>query len=223
MNNDPKSLLKGYNMLLYFAGSMIMYEPTEECILDFWKNGSLKKLPVSSSNPRFIQAASLLRESCDEKDICKRELADDYFRLFDPAGLPLAPAVKSYFIKNPDPLHFTGDVKEFYDSYGWRSKLLDKIPADHIGIELLFLTRLIDKFLLLDDDPCCCEMKKEIRRFIDDHVILWIPEWNKAVQEYSHTDAYKGIGNLVLACVEDIYGIMDQQNTIKKQETDLKN
>ena len=43
-------------MLLYFAGSMIMYEPSEECVVDFWTNGILKSLPVSSSNPNFIQA-----------------------------------------------------------------------------------------------------------------------------------------------------------------------
>ena len=53
MNNQENNILKGYNMLLYFAGSMIMYEPSEECIVDFWTNGVLKKLPVSSSNPNL--------------------------------------------------------------------------------------------------------------------------------------------------------------------------
>ena len=50
-------------MLFYFAGSMIMHEPSEECIVDFWEKGILKNLPVSSTNPNFINAASQLRES----------------------------------------------------------------------------------------------------------------------------------------------------------------
>ena len=45
-------------MLFYFAGSMIMHEPSEECIVDFWEKGILKNLPVSSSNPNFVKAAS---------------------------------------------------------------------------------------------------------------------------------------------------------------------
>jgi hypothetical protein len=42
---NQKAILKGYNMLLYFAGSMIMYEPVEECVADFWSNGMLSTLP----------------------------------------------------------------------------------------------------------------------------------------------------------------------------------
>ena len=35
MDNKSQNhnILKGYNMLFYFAGSMIMYEPSEECIV----------------------------------------------------------------------------------------------------------------------------------------------------------------------------------------------
>ncbi len=65
------SVLKGYNMLLYFAGSMVMYEPDEECVIDFWSKGILKALPVRSSNPRFMEAASQLRDSCKDKDTCR--------------------------------------------------------------------------------------------------------------------------------------------------------
>jgi uncharacterized protein YqgQ len=68
------NILKGYNLLLYFAGSMIMYEPIEECVVDFWKQGILAKLPVSSSNPNFARAASLLRESCSDKSLCLERL-----------------------------------------------------------------------------------------------------------------------------------------------------
>ena len=84
MDNNSKqhNILKGYNMLLYFAGSMIMYEPSEECVVDFWKNGILKNLPVSSSNPNFIKAASQFRESCEDKSICGKMLREDYIQTF---------------------------------------------------------------------------------------------------------------------------------------------
>ena len=74
IRNENHNILKGYNLLLYFAGSMIMYEPNEECIVDFWKQGILTKLPVSSSNPNFAKAASQLRESCIDKSFCLKKL-----------------------------------------------------------------------------------------------------------------------------------------------------
>jgi TorA maturation chaperone TorD len=209
MNRDQLNLMKAYNMLLYFAGSMIMNEPTEECVIDFWREGSLNKLPVKSSNPRFFAAASILRESCGDKDLCKNMLCDDYFRLFDIKGLALAPARESaYAGKNDNTANFHETAGEFYRSYGWKSESQSKISEDHLGIELLFLTRLVDNYMQIDDDPSCREMKNEIRRFIDQHLLSWIPEWNDNVQKNAHTLCYKGIGTLIHACVEDIYLIL---------------
>ena len=209
MDKDRINILKGYNLLLYFAGSMIMNEPTEECIIDFWLNGSLKKLPVTSSNPRFLMAAALLRDSCEDKDLCRKNLSEDYFRLFDTNGLPLAPAYESVYLeKNINSGRLTEDACKFYESYGWKPRLREAVPEDHLGIELLFLTTLVDKCLHIEDDLSYREMKKEIRRFIDQHLLPWIPEWNDKVRESAHTLCYKGIGTLIHACVEDIYGIM---------------
>lgn len=205
MIDNRKNLLKGYNMLLYFAGSMIMSEPTEECVIDFLTNGTLRRLPVSSSNPRFIMAASLLRESCPDKNGCLEILKEDYNRLFSVTGLPLAPAYESIYSKNENYTgHPSENVTEFYNAYGWDSRSRTKTGDDHLGIELLFLTRLIDKYSQLDDDPCCCEMQKEINRFIDQHILTWIPVWNDDIQINAHTECYKGIGTLIYACMEDL-------------------
>lgn len=207
INKDQVNLLKAYNMLLYFSGSMVMNAPTEECVIDFWRNGSLKKLPVRSSNPRFINAASILRQSCVDKDLCRKMLNEDYSRLFDKSGLMLAPARESYYvIDGPGNNHETPE--EFYKSYGWKPESKSDIPSDHLGIELLFLTRLTDKYLQIDDKPSCREMRIEIRRFIDDHLLSWIPQLNENIQENAQTLCYKGIGTLIYACVEDIYTIL---------------
>lgn len=207
IDKDQVNILKAYNMLLYFAGSMIMNAPTEECVIDFWRNGSLKKLPVRSSNPRFINAASILRQSCEDKDLCIKMLNEDYSRLFDKSGLMLSPARESdYAIDGPGNNHETPE--EFYKSYCWQPESKSDIPADHLGIGLLFLTRLTDKYLQIDDEPSRREMRNEIRRFIDHHLLSWIPQWNETIQENAQTLCYKGIGTLIHACVEDIYAIL---------------
>jgi putative dimethyl sulfoxide reductase chaperone len=213
MDNKSQNhnILKGYNMLFYFAGSMIMHEPSEECIADFWQRGILKNLPVSSSNPNFVKAASQLRESVTDKALFGRLLHEDFLRLFSHSMPPLAPAYESKYNREiaDKSGYSSASVTEFYSSYGWQSKFKGKIDDDHLGIELLFLTLLVDKYLVLDDEACMVEMRKEIRRFIKYHILSWIPEWNRKMQEHANTQSFKGIGNLILACIEDLYSIMN--------------
>jgi TorA maturation chaperone TorD len=216
------NILKGYNMLFYFAGSMIMHEPSEECIVDFWERGILKNLPVSSSNPNFVKAASQLRESFLDKTSFGKLLHEDFLRLFTQQITALAPAFESQYRKeiSDSSGYNSSNVTEFYDSYGWKSKYKGKIADDHLGIELLFLTLLIDKFLILDDEACRGEMSKEIRRFINHHVLSWVPEWNNRIQNNANTLSFKGIGNLILACSEDIFALFGQKS-VTPISTDL--
>lgn len=208
MEKDNKNLLKAYNMLLYFAGSMLMNEPTEECILDFWSSGSLKKLPVRSNNPRFINASSQLRMEDNSRDKIRKDLINDYRLLFTGEKSSLAPPYESYY-HTPHEV-----VTDFYSTYGWNFNIKSGSNDDHAGTELLFLTKLIDKYIQLDDEPCREVMKTEIRRFIDQHLLSWIPAWNFNVQENASTNVYKGIGNLIQASLEDIYTLFRKPATI---------
>ena len=215
INDKQHNVLKGYNMLLYFAGTMIMFDPSNECIHDFWLQGILKNLPVSSNNPRFIKAASQLHQSVGDQTSSIKMMKEDYLTLFTAAGNSLAPPYE-LVNRSRNLLIFdkqTSEVSEFYESYGWESKFKGKIPDDHLGVELLFLTLMIEKYLELDDEFCNSEMRFEIRRFIDQHLLSWVPDWNENIQERASSLSYKGIGTLILACVEDIYSIMDQNNT----------
>jgi len=217
------NVLKGYSMLLYFAGSMIMHEPSEECVVDFWKNGILNRLPVRSANPNFMKAAAQLRESCEDKKTCGKKLRSDFLRLFGRTDLPVAPAYESLY--DNDKLNLLLNrttVSDFYKSYGWESKFKGRINDDHLGIELLFLTILVEKYLVLDDAACQGEMRKEIRRFISTHILSWVPDWNKKVQDTANTLCYMGIATLIVACAEDIYSLLGQP-AASASEKDLKN
>jgi putative dimethyl sulfoxide reductase chaperone len=207
---DQHNILKGYSMLLYFAGSMVMYEPNEECFVDFWKNGILKKLPVYSRNPNFILAAAQLTESCKDNNLCTKSMRDDFIRLFGRKELQLAPPFESSYSEelsgksDSEPARVT----RFYSSYGWVSKFRDQVRDDHIGVELFFLTLLIEKYLTLEDEACRTEMRLEVKRYIDNHILSWVKGWNSIIQDEAKTLCYKGIGSLVVACTEDIYSLM---------------
>jgi putative dimethyl sulfoxide reductase chaperone len=223
IRNENYNILKAYNLLLYFSGSMIMYEPNEECIVDFWQQGILTRLPVSSSNPNFARAAAQLRDSCIDKSLCLKKMREDYNRLFTGQGAPLAPAYESLYTNVSENNQNGSNVSDFYNSYGWISKYKGKIKDDHLGIELLFLTLLVEKYLVLDDQACVVEMRNEIRRFIDQHLFSWIRRWNAKMQEFSNTMCYKGIATLIYACIEDVYSLCVNTTARYTQPGYLKN
>ncbi len=223
IKNSNYNILKGYNLLLYFAGSMVMYEPNEECIVDFWQQGIIRRLPVASTNPNFTMAASQLRDSCTDKTKCLQEMREDYNRLFVGEVSPLAPAFESLYKHENETGNIVTSVSEFYESYGWISKYKGKISDDHLGIELLFLTILIEKYLVIDDQVCLVEIRNEIRRFIEQHIFSWIRPWNEKMQKYSNSLCYKGISTLIYACVQDIYSLCDNHPVIVLQKNYLKN
>jgi TorA maturation chaperone TorD len=208
MKNEQVNLLKGYNLLLYFGGGMIMSEPTDECVIDFWATGSLNKLPIKSSNPRFLMAASLLRDSCPDRATCRNLLISDFRKLLDISGSPMAPAKASAYIQGTrNNGNIETEITDFYKSYGWEPSQ-SAIPGDHLGIELLFLTRMIDKYLSLDDVPCIIEMKNEIVLFIDRYLLSWLPAWTNKMNALAGSESFRGISSLIYACIEDIRGLM---------------
>ena len=221
---NRNNLLKGYNMLLYFTGSMITYEPTEECVADFWKNGLVKSMPVSSTNPRFMTALSQFRDSCLDKTFCARLMREDFKSLFAVGESALAPLIGSYYSDGSSDTNNSHDkVGEFYDSYDWTSRLRGKIPDDHLGVELLFLSQLVEEYIMLDDKACCSEMQNEIIRFIDQHILSWIPQWNHLIQKHADTLCYKSIGTLIYALAEDIRNLMVSKRDSDRSVEVLKN
>jgi len=66
-------------------------------------------------------------------------------------------------------------------------------------------------------------MRNEIRRFIEEHILSWVPEWHQRVQVNSVTLSYKGISSLIYACVEDIHSLLSERKELLIQSTYLKN
>lgn len=207
---DKDNLLRAYSLLLYFTGSMIMHEPEQECISGFWEKGIIRQLPVRSKNPLFIQAAAELHESCENPGICLDSMKADYLQLFIGTKKMLAPPYESVLLGNE---HIIFDLpalelREFYRAYGWRSGFEGKVPDDHLGTEVLFVNLLIDEYLSLDDDACRREMRNEMLRFLEEHPLRWVRQWQQLVMQHAGTRCYRGIAGLLTASLEDVAEII---------------
>jgi len=217
VSDNQQNLLKGYTMMLYFSGSMVMFDPTTECVYDFWTKGIIKHFPVSSSNPDFIKAAGLLQESARRASNKYELLKEDFLRLFTGNGKPLAPPVESFYRGDEQLIsgRTVGEIKNIYRKHSWESRFINKIPDDHLGIEILFLTHLIEKYIDSREKSANQSLGSEITEFIQEHMLSWIPLWKDDVIKHANTFAYRGIALLVMASLEDVKTIIKENLTEK--------
>ncbi|MEA1885719.1 MAG: molecular chaperone TorD family protein [Bacteroidota bacterium] len=211
-NEIDNNFFTAYNMLLSFAGSFILYEPQRGCISELIEEDLFKKLPVESDNPRFIKAASYLRKINHEHPLNYDEIINDHLELFGGKGKGLAPPYSSVYISKDYILNepVSLEVRKIYHSYGWKSEFEGKIPDDHLGIEIQFISLLLQKYPELEDDICRNEIRKDLIKFIGTYMKPWINEWNRYVQENARSDLYKGIGYLIASGLEDIYACLTE-------------
>lgn len=201
------NILKAYSMLMYFAGSFLLNEPTESCVKDLADNDLFKKMPLRSNNPNYTLASGFLRNISKDNKIDYDLILADYLTLFGSSGIPLAAPFESsypaYGIKENQEIipavHYT------YLSYGWQAEKIEEVPDDHLGIEIQFLNLMLEKYNEVDDGICRKELTSDIKKFIDNHLRPWLTPWNRLMQKHASSDFYKGIAYLVLACVQDVY------------------
>jgi len=214
LNEIENNFFAAYGMMLSFAGSFILYEPHTGCISDLIEMDLLKKLPIESDNPKFIKAASYLREIDPSHPMDYDKIINDHLELFGGKGKAKATPYSSVYMSSDHIMNDTLSiqVRKIYNAYGWKSQLEGKVPDDHLGIELQFINLLLSKYPELEDGVCKNEISKDLIKFIYNYINPWINKWNRCVQDNAESNFYKGIAYLTVACIEDIYSTLTGKN-----------
>ena len=214
IENDPgNNIIKGYSMLLSFAGTFVLHQPQIGCINDLAGSDIFKQLPVQSNNPDFLRASSYLRSLSKDSVIDYGLIMSDHKSLFGNKASSLAPPYESVYVSNNRHLaEGQFEVTKIYESYAWISDSADKVQGDHIGIELQFLILLLEKYHEIEDGICKKELTNDLIKFIEKHLDTWIYSWNQRVQINAGSDFYKGIGFLIISCIKDLSHILNTAN-----------
>jgi TorA maturation chaperone TorD len=205
-----EQLFNAYSVMFYFAGSIVTLEPEEDGLPGFCSSGLLRNLPVKSINPVFATATEFFRTPCDYNNTCCENVNDHYQKLFsDKDNSSAWPAESAW----PSPMDTIlckvhGTINEFYTKYSFNPDNDRFLPADHLGIELLFLNKLISAYLNEKEPVSKGNIRRDITSFINSHLLNWLPGWVKAVNENSGTKCFKGVAHLILASVEDVKSLL---------------
>ena len=194
-------------------------EPSQELLKSFKESDYLRLLK---------EAGVELDKYFDKKPLQElaEELAVEYTRLFIGPGKHIYPYESAY---RDEKVSMMSDsalrIKNLIESYGLRypSDFLDNF--DHISVELEFMEKITyaeSNAWKRKNFPRAIEALELERRFLDEHLLRWVPAFTEKVIGAARLDFYKEIAKLtkeyVLSESRAIKGLIRQANGISKSE-----
>lgn len=210
--NTPEELLQAYTALFLFLGSSVSMRPDNIGLPHLCDSGLLRNLPVESRNKEFVKASRLLKSPCPFKQQCQITVNNNYTTLLSDKitslAYPAATVWKNYG-KEKEDHHRT--LADLYSNYGYTKAEECTLDPDHLGIELLFVNLLLEKFLTEDDNEIRGMIRDDLQAFINGELLAWLPRWAEKVSEQSVTKCYTGISGLIIGGLEDVSDILTNQ------------
>lgn len=124
-----------------------------------------------------------------EFDETLEEIRRDFNNIFG-VGKKLPPFESLYNYPLGDSPRLWGkaaeDVQSLYNSAGLMIDEETGLAPDHISVEFLFMSYLIEN-----------QMYDLQVKFIENHLLKWIPDYCDAIQKHAETEFYKVIANMV--------------------------
>jgi len=210
--NTTDELLQAYTALFLFLGGSVSMTPGESDLPHLCDTGMLRNLPLESRNSRFMQASRLLKSPCPFKQQCHLTVEGNYGDLLSgkdsASAYPAASHWKNFGIATED--HHRS-LCMLYNRYGYSSDREEGLEPDHLGIQLLFVNLLIEKYLTEDDNAIRAMIGKDLLEFINTEMLSWLPRWAEKVTGQSVTKCYTGISGLIVGGLEDVRDILSRQ------------
>ncbi len=126
------------------------------------------------------------------------DIVEDYLKLFSETEEAVLPyeSLYNYPAEEGPSLwgQVTQEVNDFYQACGLSLQEYVNLPADHLSLELLFVSYLIEN-----------EMLDELTTFFEDHIIKWVPLFCDRVSEKAQTLFFKEVARALKEIVTSDY------------------
>ena len=164
------------------------------------------EFPVDCKNERLASGYKQLVNYMKHNRLDSRiELEVDYAKVFLGAGLAEGSAAFPYESVYTSPKKILmqearDQVLEIYRAHNMDVNSMNcYFPADHISLELEFMGRLCQQASHFYEENKTKEMLvilKEQDKFLEKHLMNWIPEFSSDVEKYSSTDFYRAVAKM---------------------------
>lgn len=191
----------GYDVLK----KLFYVEPAKQLIQSLRDNKIFDNFPFRESKNLIDTGINIINKFfADKKDDDEMisEIRWDFTQLFvGPYALP-APPWESVYRSNEHLLYqdTAFEVRRDYLKYNFIPKNYPHEADDNIGFELDFMLQLsTDKSALRDS-----------RKFLQEHLTKWIPDFSRDVQKYALTEFYRGAAIILKGFIFEDLNLLDE-------------
>lgn len=134
------------------------------------------------------------------------DLEAEFRALFQDASASSVQPCESAYAEDPEASadSVRRAVSRAYAQAGFQVDEDEDLPADHIGVELAFMARLVESRIAAIDegeDERACELARVQRTFLDEHLVPCAIAFCTELAEHARSDFYRGV-------VEEIEGFL---------------
>ena len=201
--------LMGQRATVYHFLAMLYKEEVSPAMLKKLSllKGSLKGEPAAELATNFNDLLKSLTEiDMGNRKPSKEEMDQDYANLFLGTGPhPAFPYESVYLSPNRCLMDEPYDqvIKE-YRAYGVRKATNFKEPEDHLAVELAFMARLCEDTATAfgqADLSKGTELLPAQRRFLEAHLLSWVPAFTEDVLRGARTEVYQNVAKFTRAFI----------------------
>lgn len=225
LKNVTENRMSKYHLLrkLYISEPLLI--DIEE-LVNISKNYDFFDNNENNSEYRFISYFKSL--NLGDLPQLHNEIKVEYARLFIGPRPPLASPFESVYRSSRKVLmnELTMEVRKKYKEMGIQVIEKDRLPDDHIGLELEFMYYLCFKTIEAINESknieCIIELVKKQQVFIEEHLIQWIPEFCNKIINNSNLVFFKEIAIYTESFINEekisIEQILDILNSVKIED-----
>lgn len=133
------------------------------------------------------------------------ELNEEYMELFIGPGHLEAPPWESVYLTRERLLFGepTFKVRNFYHSFGIACSTGENEPDDHIGLELLFMAKLIEQTLayIAENQSIKQELMGQ-KKFLEEHILKWVPAFCSDLRKAAKQKFFCQLADITLGWLE---------------------
>jgi TorA maturation chaperone TorD len=187
---------RNFYALLY---RMYLEPPSPEFVDDLMSERF--HLPDLISDEELSEGFKLLSVFVDKNkdkaiDELHKDLLSEYTRLFiGPHRLPVQP-YESWWVDGKLMGESLLKVKRAYRKANIAKAKEYAEPEDHIAFELRFMHYLCEEELSADTEERIAECLNMQKEYLNDHLLIWVPDFCDALTETKLSEFYKGIARL---------------------------
>ena len=193
--------------VLYILLSRLFTYPLEPGVLCVIAGLSVQESPAETGQA-FVDSLRMIQKpvlDAENLNVLVEGLNQEATRLFEGPGQPVAPPYGSYYLNGkrlmgPEAI----EVRKAYLAAQMLPDQDGQQPPDHLALELSFLAALANA---QTEDTI-----GDLRGFIANHILSWLPTWREDVMAARPHPFFAGLVTFTLVSLEEDLAWLDEHN-----------